>query len=55
MRRLNVIIGVLGAALVSLSLVGLIPQGLWPSLVGLSLGSVLVYASFTNLFPEERR
>jgi hypothetical protein len=49
MKRLNVAVGVAGAALVALSLVGLVPQGLWPSLMGLSLGSVLIYASFTTL------
>jgi hypothetical protein len=52
MRRINVLTGVLGTVMVSLSLVGLIPQGLWASLIGLSLGSVLVYASFTTIVDE---
>jgi hypothetical protein len=48
-RRINVLVGVLGTVMVSLSLTALIPQGLWGPLVGLSLGSVLVYASFTTI------
>ena len=54
MKRLNVVVGLLGATLVSLSLVGLVPQGLWASLVGLSLGSVLVYASLTTNIIDEK-
>ena len=52
MRRLNVLIGVLGATLVALSLVALVPEGMWVALIGLSLGSVLVYASFTTIIEE---
>jgi hypothetical protein len=52
MNRLNVAVGVAGAALVALSLVPLVPQGAWGALVGLSLGSMLVYASFTTIIEE---
>jgi predicted small integral membrane protein len=54
MKRLNVVVGLLGAVMVSLSLVPLIPQGAWSALVGLSLGSVLVYASLTSNIIDEK-
>jgi hypothetical protein len=53
MRRINVLVGVLGTTLATLSLAVLVPEGLWAALLGLSLGSVLVYASFTTIVEEK--
>jgi hypothetical protein len=52
MRRINVLVGVMGTVLASLSLSVLIPEGPLAAVLGLPLGAVLVYASFTTIVEE---